>query len=184
LSKAFYSYLAKTIILVSSPKVAEAAKLLQNAFRLVNISFVNEMKIMFEHMGIDIWEVIEAARTKPFGFTPFYPGPGIGGDCIPIGPHYLVLEGQETHGPTEPSSDGKEINDQIITYVVGKIEHALNVGNKPVNGSKILILGVAFKKEVNDIRESCSLKIIEELLKKGGKVLYNDPMYQRLEAIL
>jgi len=175
LSKAFYSHLAKTTILVSSPKVAEAAKLLQNAFRLVNISFVNEMKIMFDHMGIDIWEVIEAAKTKPFGFTPFYPGPGIGGDCIPIGPHYLVWKARETQGPSSLLEAAEKINDQIITYVINKIEQALNMGSKPVNGSKVLIIGVAFKKEVSDTRESCSLKIIEDLIKKRAKILYNDP---------
>lgn len=164
----------------SSPKVAESAKLLQNAFRLVNISLINELKIMFDQMGIDIWEVIEAASVKPFGFLPFYPGPGIGGDCIPTDPFYLTWEARMTHGPTTMIDQAGRINEGMPGYVISKIVTALNSQNKSLSGAKILLLGVTYKKDVSQTRYSPSLRIIATLKKMRAHVSYHDPYVEEI----
>lgn len=179
-TKSLYQHITEDVTIVSSPRVAEAAKILQNTYRLINISLINEMKIMFDRMGIDIWEVIEAAATKPFGFVPFYPGPGIGGDCIPVDPYYLVWKARETAGPTSLIELAGEINAHIPDFVVSKVVDALGICKKSVKGAKVLILGAAFKKDVSDIRESSSLKIITELQKKEMDVAYHDPYVKEL----
>ncbi len=160
---------------VSSTRAAEATKLLENIYRSVNIALVNELKVVFERMNIDIWEVIEAAKTKPFGFHPFYPGPGLGGHCIPIDPFYLTWKAREYDISTRFIELAGQINTNIPYYVVDKVEEALNDHKKSINGSSVLILGAAYKKDIDDMRESPSLKLIELLRKKGARVEYNDP---------
>ena len=174
-AKALYDQVVVRTIPVSSPRVAEATKLLENIFRSVNIALVNEMKIILELMGIDVWEVIEAASSKPFGFLPFYPGPGYGGHCIPVDPFYLAWKAKEVEYPTKFIELAGEINTQMPYYVVSKTIHALNERRKSIKGAKILILGVAYKKDVDDQRESPSLRIISLLQEKGARVAYNDP---------
>ena len=160
---------------VSSTKVAEAAKILENTYRAVNIALVNELKLLFDRMGIDIWEVIEAAKTKPFGFQAFYPGPGLGGHCIPVDPFYLTWKAKEYEFHTRFIELAGEINTSMPYYVVNKTMEALNNIGKSIKGAKILILGAAYKKDVDDLRESPSLKIITLLQDKGAIVDYNDP---------
>jgi len=172
---ALYSKIVERVVPVSSTRVAEATKLLENIYRAVNIAMVNELKIVFERMGLNIWEVIEAAKTKPFGFKAFYPGPGLGGHCIPIDPFYLTWKAREYDLTTRFIELAGEINTSIPYYVVERVVDALNKGGKSIKGSKILILGVAYKKDVDDIRESPSLKLIKLLLNKGALVDYNDP---------
>jgi len=147
---------------------------LENIYRVVNIALVNELAILSDRMGIDIWEVIDAASTKPFGFTPFYPGPGLGGHCIPIDPFYLAWKAREFSLNTKFIELAGEINTNMSYYVVSKIAKALNDQKKSINGSKILVLGVAYKPDIKDIRESPALKIIELLRNEGAKVEYND----------
>jgi UDP-N-acetyl-D-glucosamine dehydrogenase len=171
------------IVPCSSPKVAESAKLLQNTFRLINISFINEMKIMFDHMGIDIWEVIKVASSKPFGFVPFYPGPGIGGDCIPIDPFYLMWKAQLTNGPTTLIEQAGHINESMPGYVVNKTIQALSTQNKSISGSKLLFLGVCYKEDVNDIRASPSLKVIATAMNMGADVFFHDPYVDEIENL-
>jgi len=173
--KALYSQVIDQVISVSSPKAAELTKLLENIYRSVNIALVNELKMLADRMGIDIWEVIEAASTKPFGFSPFYPGPGMGGHCIPIDPFYLSWKAREYDFTTRFIHLAGEINVHVHTYVVAKIQDALNQQGKSLKGAKVLILGVAYKKDVDDARESPALAIIELLRKKGAIVLYHDP---------
>ncbi len=174
LASAFYgSFIEKTHI-VSSPRVAEMTKLLENIFRIVNISMINELALLAGKMKIDIWEVIEAASTKPYGFMPFYPGPGLGGHCIPIDPFYLSWKAKEFDFYTRFISLAGEINDLMPHFVVTKVISALNSVKKSVNGSKILVLGVAYKKDIEDLRESPALKIIKDLIKKGADFSYND----------
>jgi UDP-N-acetyl-D-glucosamine dehydrogenase len=173
--KTLYSQVIDQVISVSSPKAAELTKLLENIYRSVNIALVNELKMLADRMGIDIWEVIEAASTKPFGFSPFYPGPGMGGHCIPIDPFYLSWKAREYDFTTRFIHLAGEINVHVHTYVVAKIQDALNQQSKSLKGAKILILGVAYKKDVDDARESPALAIIELLRKKGAIVLYHDP---------
>jgi UDP-N-acetyl-D-glucosamine dehydrogenase len=175
ITQMLYSFITDDVTVVSSAKVAEAAKILQNTYRLLNISLINEMKVMFDRMGIDIWDVIAAAEKKPFGFTPFYPGPGIGGDCIPVDPLYLVWKAKETGGPTTMIELATEVNTRTMEYVVQKVIYALSLDKKPSHGSKVLILGVAFKKNVGDMRESPSLPIIQHLFEHGIDVFYHDP---------
>jgi UDP-N-acetyl-D-glucosamine dehydrogenase len=163
------------VIPVSSPRVAELTKLLENIYRSVNIALVNELKMLADRMGIDIWEVIEAASTKPFGFSPFYPGPGMGGHCIPIDPFYLSWKAKEYDFTTRFIQLAGEINVHIPYYVVSKIQDALNGRGKSIKGSKILILGVAYKKDIDDARESPALAIMDLLQKKGATILYHDP---------
>lgn len=170
-----YKQIVKNTVPVSSTRVAEAAKLLENIYRAVNIALVNELKILFERMGIDIWEVIEAAKTKPFGFQAFYPGPGLGGHCIPIDPFYLTWKAREYDFPTRFIELAGEINTNMPYYVVQRTVDALNNNGRGIKGSKILILGLAYKKDVDDPRESPSFKLIELLEKKGAIVDYNDP---------
>lgn len=172
---ALYDQIVVKTVPVSSSQVAEATKLLENIFRSVNIALVNEMKMILDRMGIDVWEVIEAASTKPFGFMPFYPGPGLGGHCIPIDPFYLSWKAREFDIPTRFIELAGEINRQMPYWVVEKLMDALNERGKSVKGAKILILGVAYKKDVDDMRESPSLKLMEILLSKGAYVDYHDP---------
>jgi len=172
---ALYSHITIKTVPVSSTKVAEAAKILENIYRAVNIALVNELKVLFDKMGIDIWEVIEAAKTKPFGFQAFYPGPGLGGHCIPIDPFYLTWKAREYDFQTRFIELAGEINTSMPYYVVNKTIEALNANGKTIKGAKILILGVAYKKDVDDMRESPALKIIILLQEKGADVDYNDP---------
>ncbi|MFA7360709.1 MAG: nucleotide sugar dehydrogenase [Candidatus Kapaibacterium sp.] len=169
-----YSKVINKVVPVSSTKAAESAKLLENIFRSINIALVNELKMVFDRMGIDVWEVINAAATKPFGFTPFYPGPGLGGHCIPIDPFYLTWKAREFDISSKFIELAGEINTSMPFYVVEKVIHALNDHKKSIKGSKILILGLAYKKNIDDLRESPSLKLIELLQDHGAKVDYND----------
>ncbi|MCX6989681.1 MAG: nucleotide sugar dehydrogenase [Chlamydiae bacterium] len=178
-----YKKIGCKVIPCPSTQVAEAAKILQNTYRLVNISLVNEMKIMFDRMGMDIWEVIEAASTKPFGFTPFYPGPGIGGDCIPVVPFYLSWKAQETDGPSSLIDLAGSINLSMPHYVVEKVTEALSARKKSLAGAKILMLGVSYKKDVNDLRESPSLRILTLLKEKKAEVFYHDPLVPVLDKL-
>jgi UDP-N-acetyl-D-glucosamine dehydrogenase len=170
----YLSVIEKTVP-VSGTKAAEASKLMENIFRSVNIALVNELKVIFDKMGIDVWEVIEAASTKPFGFMPFYPGPGLGGHCIPIDPFYLTWKAREFGVPTKFIELAGEINVSMPEYVLQKILWALNNSGKSLKGSKLLILGMAYKKNVDDDRESPSFKIMELLEEYGAEVDYNDP---------
>ena len=174
-AKEFYDQIVVKTIPVSSPKVAEATKLLENIFRSVNIALVNELKIIFDRMGIDVWEVIKAASTKPFGFMPFSPGPGYGGHCIPVDPFYLTWKAKEVDYQTKFIELAGEINILMPYYVVDKTISALNQKGRAVKGAKILVLGLAYKKDIDDHRESPALKIISLLQQKGLKVSYNDP---------
>ncbi len=175
LASDMYSKIFESVVRVSSPRVAEMTKLLENIFRCVNIALVNEMKILSERMDIDIWEVIEAASTKPFGFMPFYPGPGLGGHCIPIDPYYLSWKAKEYDFHTRFIELAGEVNSSIPYHVLRRISEALNAKNKSIRGSRVLILGVAYKPDVDDMRESPAIKIIELLLNMGADVRYNDP---------
>lgn len=160
---------------VSSLEAAEAAKILENIYRCVNIAMVNELKVVFDKMGIDIWEVIHAASTKPFGFKAFYPGPGLGGHCIPIDPFYLTWKARQYGMPTRFIELAGEINTGMPGYVITKTMDALNEHKKSLKGSKVLVLGLAYKKDIDDLRESPSIELIELLREKGAKVDYNDP---------
>ncbi len=174
LGVAVYGKVIEKIVPVSSTKAAEAAKLLENIFRSINIALVNELKVVFDRMGIDIWEVISAASTKPFGFTPFYPGPGLGGHCIPIDPFYLTWKAREFDISSKFIELAGETNTAMPFFVVEKVIHALNDHKKSIKGSKILIMGLAYKKDIDDLRESPSLKLIELLQEHGAVVDYND----------
>jgi UDP-N-acetyl-D-glucosamine dehydrogenase len=179
LSKLLYDQVFEKTVPVSSPQVAEAVKLLENIFRSVNIALVNELKIIFERMGIDVWEVIKAASTKPFGFMPFYPGPGLGGHCIPIDPFYLTWKAKEVDYQTKFIELAGEINTRMPYYVVNKTIEALNQKGKSIRGARVLVLGIAYKKDIDDQRESPSLKIISILLEKRARVAYHDPYVPR-----
>jgi UDP-N-acetyl-D-glucosamine dehydrogenase len=170
------------VVPVSSPRTAELTKLLENIYRSVNIALVNELKMLADRMGIDIWEVIEAASTKPFGFSPFYPGPGMGGHCIPIDPFYLSWKAREYDFTTRFIQLAGEINVSIPYYVVSKIVDALNGRRKSIKGAKLLILGVAYKRDVDDARESPALAIMDLLQKKGATILYHDPYIPSLPS--
>jgi UDP-N-acetyl-D-glucosamine dehydrogenase len=172
---ALYSKAVKTLVPVSSCRVAEAAKLLENTFRGVNIALVNELKIVYTAMGIDIWDVINAAKTKPFGFMPFYPGPGLGGHCIPIDPFYLTWKAREYGQNTRFIELAGEVNTAMPEYVVRRVADALNDRKKAVNGSSILVVGLAYKPNVDDERESPSYVLMEMLKARGAKVAYYDP---------
>ncbi len=175
LAAALYSAAIKTVIPVSTAEVAEAAKILENVYRAVNIALVNELKMILTPMGIDVWEVIAAAATKPFGYQPFYPGPGLGGHCIPIDPFYLTWKAREVSQPTRFIELAGQINHQMPDYVVQRTVLALNDAGKSVKGSKILVLGLAYKPDVDDVRESPSFELIEKLEHLGAAVDYNDP---------
>lgn len=170
-----YQSIVDQVISVSSTKVAEMVKILENIYRSVNIGLVNELKIVADSMGIDIWEVIDAAATKPFGFMPFYPGPGLGGHCIPIDPFYLTWKAKEYGINTRFIELAGEINTNMPYWVVSKIMNALNDRNKHLRNSKVLILGVAYKKNIDDVRESPSVELIQRLMEKGALVYYSDP---------
>ena len=172
---ACYGAVVARVVPVPSCEVAEAAKLLENVFRGVNIALVNELKVLFDRMGIDVWQVVAAASTKPFGYMPFYPGPGLGGHCIPIDPFYLAWKARQ-HGLTTRFIElAGEVNVAMPRYVVGKVAEALKQRGKPLKGSKVLLLGLAYKKDVDDVRESPSLALIELLRSQGAEVDYNDP---------
>ena len=173
-NRLYEAAIAKTVP-VSSCEVAEASKILENVYRSVNIAMINELKILFDRMGIDVWEVIQAASTKPFGFQPFYPGPGLGGHCIPIDPFYLSWKARQYDMNTRFIELAGEINTAMPDYVVARLAEGLNTKKKALNGSKILVLGLAYKKDVDDIRESPSIELIEKLRARGAKVDYNDP---------
>jgi len=174
-AKRLYSLAIKQVVPVSSCRVAEATKLLENIFRCVNIALVNELKTVYHEMGIDIWEVIAAARTKPFGFMPFYPGPGLGGHCIPIDPFYLTWKAREYQQQTRFIELAGEINTAMPQYVVNRLAEALNARKKPLNGSRVLLLGLAYKQDVDDDRESPTYALMDLLKKQGAKVAYHDP---------
>lgn len=178
-----YSHAIDNLYPVSSTKVAEATKLMENIFRSVNIALVNELKIIYEAMGINIWEVIDAAATKPFGYMPFYPGPGLGGHCIPIDPFYLTWKAKEYDKNSKFIELAGEINTAMPFYVVSQVYRALNEKSKSINGSKILILGIAYKANVDDCRESPSFKIWEVLEGLGCQVYFNDPNVNEINYI-
>jgi len=173
--EALYSKIVDKVVKVSSPKAAEMTKLLENIYRSVNIALVNELKMLCDRMGIDVWEVIEAAKTKPFGFEAFDPGPGLGGHCIPVDPFYLTWKAREYDFSTRFIELAGEINTNMPYYVVSKVMEALNSKGKSLKGSKVLVLGVAYKKDIDDMRESPAVHIIELLKKRGAVVDYNDP---------
>ena len=174
-AKQLYGVAIKTVIPVSSCRAAEATKLLENIFRSVNIALVNELKVVYSAMGIDVWEVINAAKTKPFGYMPFYPGPGLGGHCIPIDPFYLTWKAREYGQNTRFIELAGEINTAMPDYVIQRVMEALNVLRKPLNGSKVLVLGLAYKANVDDDRESPSYILLDLLKKRGAEVGYYDP---------
>jgi UDP-N-acetyl-D-glucosamine dehydrogenase len=177
LACALYGSIFNRTVPVSSPAAAEMTKLLENIYRCVNIALVNELKLLSLRMGIDIWEVIEAASTKPFGFHPFYPGPGLGGHCIPVDPFYLSWKAKEWDFRTRFIELAGEINTNMPYHVLASVSGALNTRKKSVNGAKVLVLGVAYKKDIDDLRESPSLTIIELLQKDGAQVSYHDPYF-------
>src|SRR5258706_13114725 len=182
-AQALYAQVVSRVIPVSSTRTAEMAKLLENIFRCVNIALVNELKLLSLRMGIDIWEVIEAASTKPYGFTPFQPGPGLGGHCIPIDPYYLSWKAKEYDFSTRFIELAGEVNSSMPYHAVNSIAQALNRRRQAVNGSPILVLGIAYKKDIDDLRESPSLNLIECLREQGAHVDYNDPYFEKLHRM-
>ncbi len=182
LAALLYEPAVKQIIPVSSCEIAEACKILENTYRAVNIALVNELKVMYDRMGIDVWEVIDAAKTKPFGFSAFYPGPGLGGHCIPIDPFYLSWLARKHGMSTRFVELAGEINSAMPQYVMQRLALALNELSKPIRGSKVAILGIAYKPNVDDTRESPSFALMEELLKQGAEISYNDPYVARLPS--
>ncbi len=179
ISVALYGAAVRQVVPVSSCEVAEAAKILENVYRSVNIALINELKMLFDRMGIDVWEVVKAAGTKPFGFQPFYPGPGLGGHCIPIDPFYLTWKARQYGMSTRFIELAGEINTGMPEYVIRRLSEALNAKRKSIKGSRILVLGLAYKKDVDDIRESPSIELIEMLKSRGADVDYNDPHVPR-----
>ncbi|MEA1913052.1 MAG: nucleotide sugar dehydrogenase [candidate division WOR-3 bacterium] len=177
-----YATIFDKVVEVSSSEVAEATKLLENTYRSVNIALVNELKIIFDKMGINIWEVIEAAKTKPFGYSPFYPGPGLGGHCIPIDPFYLSWKAKEFGINTRFIELAGEINTSIPEYVVDKTISALNEQKKSLSGSNVLVIGVTYKKDIDDTRESPGIRIMEMLIKRGANVSYYDPYIPKISG--
>ena len=175
LAMALYTSCIDRTVRVSSPEAAELTKLLENTFRSVNIGLVNEMAIVCDKLGVDVWEVIEAAATKPFGFMKFTPGPGIGGHCIPLDPHYLAWKMRTLNYKTRFIDLASEINSQMPAFVVEKVSLALNMDRKPVNGSRVLVLGVAYKRDIDDVRESPALDVIRLLEEHGASVEFHDP---------
>lgn len=173
--RALYGQAIERLVPVSSCRVAEATKLTENIFRSINIALVNELKVVYDRMDIDVWEVIDAAKTKPFGFMPFYPGPGLGGHCIPIDPFYLTWKAREYGKHTRFIELAGEINTSMPDFVIGRLAQALNDDAKPINGSRILMLGLAYKSNVDDDRESPSYVLMEKLEEMGAEVFYNDP---------
>jgi UDP-N-acetyl-D-glucosamine dehydrogenase len=183
LAVALYEPVVEGVVPVSDTRVAEACKILENTYRAVNIALVNELKVVFEAMGVDVWEVIEAAKSKPFGFQAFYPGPGLGGHCIPIDPFYLTWAARRHGINTRFIELAGEVNTAMPARVVQKVADALNDDRKPLAGSKVCVLGVAYKKDVDDPRESPAFPILEELQRKGAVVSYHDPFIPSLPAM-
>jgi len=181
--KTLYSQVIDRVVTVSSTRAAELVKLLENIYRCVNIALVNELKLLADRMNIDIWEVIEAAATKPFGYTPFYPGPGLGGHCIPIDPFYLSWKAKEYDFSTRFIQLAGEVNTSIPYYVVDRIAAALNDHSRAIRGSNVLVLGVAYKKDVDDVRESPALEIMELLQHRGAILSYHDPYISQLHKM-
>lgn len=176
MARLLYSQIIKNVISVSSTRAAEMVKLLENTFRIVNIGLINEIALLCNKMGVNVWEIIEAAKTKPFGFMPFYPGPGVGGHCIGIDPHYLSWKARLYGFETRFIELAEEINSSMPHYVVDKIIEALNAKKKALKGSRILVLGITYKKDITDARESPAITIINSLLQKEAKVEYHDPL--------
>lgn len=181
LAELLYHQVAGVVVPVSCPEVAEMTKVFENVFRSVNIALVNELAQLCYNMGISVWEVIDAASTKPFGYMTFYPGPGVGGHCIPLDPYYLANKAREYDFHARFIELAAEINERMPYYVVSRIMEALNTQGKSLNGAKVLVLGVAYKKDVADIRQSPSLKLIQLLREKGAKVNYNDPCIPQIQ---
>jgi len=179
---ALYAAIVDRVVPVATPRVAEMAKLLENTFRHVNIALANEMAILCHEMGINIWDVIDAAATKPFGFMPFYPGPGVGGHCIPIDPYYFAWKVQEFQGAARFIELAGQVNDQMPEIVVRRVQDALNDRRKSLNGARVLVLGVAYKRDIDDMRESPALHILERLARKGAQVGYHDPYVPVLDT--
>lgn len=179
-AKTFYEQFINKTHTVSSPRIAEMAKLLENTFRNVNIGLINEVALICDRMEMDVWEIIDAAATKPFGFMPFYPGPGPGGHCIPIDPHYLSWKARSYQQNSRFIELASDINNSMPKYVLDKIIQALNLHKKPINGSKVLVIGVAYKKDIGDTRESPSLEVIRLMLDKGAQILYHDPYVSKI----
>jgi UDP-N-acetyl-D-glucosamine dehydrogenase len=183
LAVAFYSSVVKQVVPVANTRIAEACKILENTYRAVNIALVNELKVVFDAMGIDVWDVIEAAKSKPFGFQPFYPGPGLGGHCIPIDPFYLTWAARRVGVNTKFIELAGEVNTQMPNYVLQRVAMALNDHGKPLKGSNVCVLGVAYKRDVDDPRESPAFTILEALEAKGALVSYHDPFVPALPAM-
>lgn len=183
LAVALYEQAIVKVIPVSSMEVAEACKILENTYRAVNIALVNELKVLFDKMGIDVWEVIDAAKTKPFGFQAFYPGPGLGGHCIPIDPFYLTWVARKIGMTTRFIELAGEVNTRMPEYVVEQVALKLNDAGKPVKGSKVAVLGVAYKKDVDDPRESPSFELMDLLRERGAVLSYNDPHVPKLPRV-
>jgi UDP-N-acetyl-D-glucosamine dehydrogenase len=183
LAVSLYAPVVVGVVPVSSAKVAEACKILENTYRAVNIALVNELKVVFDRMGVDVWEVVAAAKTKPFGFQAFYPGPGLGGHCIPIDPFYLTWAARRAGVNTKFIELAGEINTQMPRYVVERVADALNEDGKPLKGSKVCVLGVAYKRDVDDPRESPAFEILELLQRRGATVTYSDPHVPSLPAM-
>jgi len=181
LANVLYAQIADTVVPVSSPEVAEMTKIFENVFRSVNIALVNELAQLCHKMNVSVWEVIDAASTKPFGYMPFYPGPGVGGHCIPLDPYYLANKAREFDFHTRFIELAAEINEHMPHYVASRILETLNDRGKSLNGAKILILGVAYKKDVEDVRESPSLKLLQLLREKGADASYHDPYIPKLQ---
>ncbi|MSO55910.1 MAG: nucleotide sugar dehydrogenase [Acidobacteria bacterium] len=181
MAAALYGHIVQEVVLVSSTRVAEMVKLLENTFRAVNIGLVNEIALMSHNLGIDVWEVIEAAKTKPFGFMPFYPGPGLGGHCIPVDPFYLSWKARQTGFECRFIELAGHVNASMPAYVVERVADALNTVKKPLNGSRVHLFGVAYKKDVGDMRESPALDVLELLIKRGAVVSYTDPWVPTLQ---
>ena len=181
LASAFYRQVVETVVPVSSTRAAEMVKLLENTFRAVNIGMANELALMCHRMSIDVWEVIDAAKTKPFGFMPFYPGPGLGGHCIPIDPFYLSWKAKQFNFEARFIELAGQVNGSMPEHVVTRVAEALNAHRKPVNGSRVHVLGVAYKRDIDDVRESPALDIIELLTRRGAVVTYSDPFVPEID---
>ncbi len=178
-----YSQIVARVVPVSSTRTAEMTKLLENIFRCVNIALVNELKLLCQRMGMDVWEVIDSAATKPFGFMPFYPGPGLGGHCIPVDPYYLSWKAREYDFATRFIELAGEINTSMPYHVTDAVANALNEHRKSLKGARVLLLGVSYKKDIDDLRESPSLKLMQLLIERGAKLDYNDPFFPSLHKM-
>jgi UDP-N-acetyl-D-glucosamine dehydrogenase len=182
LAKALYGASVQTVVEVSSPRVAEMVKLLENTFRAVNIGLVNELALMCDRLGINVWEVVDAAATKPFGFMPFYPGPGLGGHCIPIDPFYLSWKVKEVGFEARFIELAGHVNGSMPHYVVQKVADALNTQSKAVRGSSLLVLGLAYKRDIDDFRESPAIDVMADLKQRGAILQYHDPYVPTLQT--